>query len=93
MPSNEGERTGRLLLRHSRNGVARLATPIHQLSPRSEENLSNTAPSQAPIRRKVMQGMGNTDEACPFKFNFDPGTFKVGDLVSYRVPDAFGGGH
>jgi len=37
-----------------------------------------------------MQGMGNTDEACPFKFNFDPTTFKVGDLVSYRVPDAFG---
>jgi hypothetical protein len=37
-----------------------------------------------------MQGMGNTEEACPFKFNFDPATFKVGDLVSYRVPDAFG---
>jgi hypothetical protein len=25
-------------------------------------------------------------EACPFEFNFDPTTFKVGDTVSYRVP-------
>jgi hypothetical protein len=25
-------------------------------------------------------------EACPFKFNFEPDTFKVGDTVSYRVP-------
>jgi hypothetical protein len=25
-------------------------------------------------------------EACPFEFNFDPATFKVGDTVSYRVP-------
>lgn len=25
-------------------------------------------------------------EACPFTFNFDPATFKVGDTVSYRVP-------
>lgn len=25
-------------------------------------------------------------EACPFKFNFEPATFKVGDTVSYRVP-------
>lgn len=24
-------------------------------------------------------------EACPFTFNFDPETFKVGDSVSYRV--------
>jgi hypothetical protein len=24
-------------------------------------------------------------DACPFKFNFDPSTFKVGDTVSYRV--------
>jgi hypothetical protein len=24
-------------------------------------------------------------EACPFKFNFEPATFKVGDTVSYRV--------
>jgi hypothetical protein len=30
-----------------------------------------------------MQGMGEGD--CPFAFNFDPGTFKVGDTVSYRV--------
>ena len=36
-----------------------------------------------------MQGMGNPTEACPFDFNFDPATFKKGDLVSYRVPDAF----
>ena len=26
---------------------------------------------------------------CPFEFNFDAKTFKVGDLVSYRVPEAF----
>lgn len=25
-------------------------------------------------------------DACPFAFNFDPSTFKVGDIVSYRVP-------
>ena len=37
-----------------------------------------------------MQSMGGADESCPFEFNFDPKTFKVGDLVSYRVPDAFG---
>ena len=30
-----------------------------------------------------MQGMGQGD--CPFEFNFDPATFKVGDTVSYRV--------
>lgn len=30
-----------------------------------------------------MQGMGAGD--CPFEFNFDPATFKVGDTVSYRV--------
>lgn len=29
-----------------------------------------------------MQGMG---ENCPFEFNFDAATFKVGDVVSYRV--------
>jgi hypothetical protein len=29
-------------------------------------------------------------EKCPFDFNFDPTTFKAGDLVSYRVPEAFG---
>ncbi len=32
-----------------------------------------------------MQGMGQTGEACPFEFNFDPASFKVGDTVSYRV--------
>lgn len=30
-----------------------------------------------------MQAMG--EGACPFEFNTDPDTFKVGDLVSYRV--------
>lgn len=29
-----------------------------------------------------MQGMG---EECPFEFNFEAETFKVGDIVSYRV--------
>ena len=37
-----------------------------------------------------MQNMGSAGEACPFEFNFDPATFKVGDFVSYRVPEAFG---
>jgi len=32
-----------------------------------------------------MQGMGGTGEDCPFEFNFDETTFKVGDVVSYRV--------
>lgn len=33
-----------------------------------------------------MKGMGATEgEDCPFAFNFDPATFKVGDTVSYRV--------
>ena len=31
-----------------------------------------------------MLGMGDGD--CPYQFNFDPDTFKVGDTVSYRVP-------
>lgn len=26
---------------------------------------------------------------CPFAFNFDADTFKVGDTVSYRVPEGF----
>ena len=26
---------------------------------------------------------------CPFEFNFDEKTFKPGDVVSYRVPEAF----
>ncbi len=30
-----------------------------------------------------MQGMDGAN--CPFEFNFDPATFKVGDSVSYRV--------
>mgnify|MGYP003577590244 CR=1 FL=1 len=29
-------------------------------------------------------------EKCPFEFNFDAPTFKVGDMVSYRVSDRFG---
>ena len=29
-------------------------------------------------------------QSCPFEFNFEPATFKVGDLVSYRVPERFG---
>lgn len=32
-----------------------------------------------------MQDMGGAGEACPFEFNFDEKTFKVGDSVSYRV--------
>ena len=28
-------------------------------------------------------------DACPFDFNFDAPTFKVGDSVSYRVPESF----
>jgi hypothetical protein len=35
-----------------------------------------------------MQGMG---ESCPFEFNFDETTFKVGDLVSYRVTGSLEG--
>ncbi len=31
-----------------------------------------------------MIGMGEGE--CPYKFNFDAATFKVGDTVSYRVP-------
>lgn len=34
-----------------------------------------------------MQSEG--DGPCPFEFNFDASTFKVGDTVSYRVPEAF----
>jgi hypothetical protein len=29
-------------------------------------------------------------EQCPYEFNFDPQTFKIGDLVSYRIPERFG---
>jgi len=39
-----------------------------------------------------MQGMGETaGEACPFEFNFDAATFKVGDTVSYRVTGSLDG--
>lgn len=39
-----------------------------------------------------MQGMGATDgEDCPFAFNFDETTFKVGDTVSYRVTGSLEG--
>ncbi|HEY1077961.1 MAG TPA: hypothetical protein VGE51_14815 [Fontimonas sp.] len=31
-----------------------------------------------------MMNMG--DGKCPFEFNFNPASFKVGDVVSYRVP-------
>ncbi len=37
-----------------------------------------------------MQNMGTEGDSCPFEFNFDSATFKVGDLVSYRVPDSLG---
>ena len=36
-----------------------------------------------------MQGMG--DGSCPFNFNTDPETFKVGDSVSYRVTGSLEG--
>jgi hypothetical protein len=32
---------------------------------------------------------GATVDKCPYDFNFDPATFKFGDLVSYRVPERF----
>lgn len=37
----------------------------------------------------MMNMGGKPGENCPFSFNFDPATFKVGDMVSYRVPDRF----
>jgi hypothetical protein len=36
-----------------------------------------------------MQGMG--EGSCPFSFNTDPATFKVGDMVSYRVTGSLEG--
>lgn len=36
-----------------------------------------------------MQGMDGI--ICPFEFNLDPATFKVGDTVSYRVTGSFEG--
>jgi hypothetical protein len=38
-----------------------------------------------------MQGMGEGGDDCPFAFNFDPLTFKVGDTVSYRVTGSLDG--
>ena len=35
-----------------------------------------------------MQGMDGG--SCPFEFNFDPASFKVGDTVSYRVTGSLG---
>lgn len=36
-----------------------------------------------------MQGMDG--ENCPFTFNFEPATFRVGDVVSYRVTGSLEG--
>jgi len=38
-----------------------------------------------------MKGMGEGGEDCPFEFNFDPASFKVGDIVSYRVTGSLEG--
>jgi hypothetical protein len=38
-----------------------------------------------------MMGMGEDGENCPFEFNFDEKTFKVGDVVSYRVNGSLDG--
>ena len=35
--------------------------------------------------------LGMVDGSCPFEFNFDPTTFKVGDMVSYRVTGSLEG--
>jgi hypothetical protein len=40
-------------------------------------------------RESPMQGMGSRDDKCPFEFNTDAATFKVGDLVSYRISERF----
>lgn len=37
-----------------------------------------------------MQGMGAGDDKCPFTFNFDAASFKVGDVVSFRVSNMEG---
>lgn len=38
-----------------------------------------------------MKDMLSADgNACPFAFNMDPATFKVGDMVSFRMPDTCG---
>jgi hypothetical protein len=41
------------------------------------------------IRSLPMQGMDGDN--CPFEFNFEPETFKVGDMVSYRVTGSLAG--
>ncbi len=38
-----------------------------------------------------MQGMGEGGDNCPFEFNFDAASFKVGDTVSYRVTGSLEG--
>jgi len=38
-----------------------------------------------------MQGMGETGEDCPFEFNLDETTFKIGDTVSFRVTGSLEG--
>jgi hypothetical protein len=38
-------------------------------------------------KETAMQDMQG--DKCPFDFNFDPASFKVGDMVSYRVPAEF----
>jgi hypothetical protein len=43
-------------------------------------------PDAAEVKSRSMQ----QQEKCPFDFNFDPSTFKIGDTVSYRIPDRFG---
>ena len=43
-------------------------------------------PSEIAVQSMSTPGAEN----CPFQFNFDPATFKVGDYVSYRVSERFG---
>jgi len=31
----------------------------------------------------------SSSDKCPFEFNFNPASFKAGDVVSYRVPERF----
>jgi hypothetical protein len=40
--------------------------------------------SGGPLRLGNAGNAGMGDGSCPFEFNFDPATFKVGDMVSYR---------
>jgi len=37
-----------------------------------------------------MLGQGTQGEKCPFEFNTDAASFKVGDMVSYRISERFG---